>query len=104
MKVALENAGAQRGLLLLDRNGKFYMEAESMPGKENVLRSVELDSYKDISQSIVQYVRRAQEAVVLDNAAESGSFVQDEYISKNKVRSVLCMPILKQKSLKVYCI
>ena len=52
-----------------------------------------------LPESVVQYVARAQESVVLDDARAQGSFCEDEYVTGSHVRSILCLPLLNQATL-----
>src|SRR5262249_37842432 len=53
----------------------------------------------DLPQSVLQYVLRTRESVLLWDAAAEGAFVGDEYVQRHRARSVLCMPLLKQSRL-----
>src|SRR5262249_1938963 len=48
-----------------------------------------------ISEAVVQYAARTQEPVILDDAA-AGQFSGDEYIRRQRARSILCLPLVKQ--------
>ncbi|TAE75762.1 MAG: GAF domain-containing protein [Bacteroidetes bacterium] len=101
MKILIENSGAERGFLFLYRNEKLYLEAEvdESATKINILQSILLDEIKEdeflLSTEIVNYVVRVQQIVVLDDAAHKGQFTHIPYIKKQKVKSLLCMPLLK---------
>jgi len=47
----------------------------------------------------VQYVLKARENVVLQDAASEGQFSSDAYVTKNGVRSMSCLPIMRQQRL-----
>src|SRR5206468_9748952 len=49
--------------------------------------------------SILNYVHRSREKVLLADAAAPGPFAADEYVVKERARSVLCLPILRQAEL-----
>jgi signal transduction histidine kinase len=49
--------------------------------------------------SIVNYVARIQENVVIDDATRESNFVTDPYIISTEPKSVLCMPIINQNKL-----
>ena len=51
---------------------------------------------RDLPVSIVNYVRRTSEAVVLANAQADDTYGDDAYIAACKPRSVMCVPVLKQ--------
>lgn len=67
MHIMIENAGAQKGFLVLEKDGKLFIEAEGRVGKDEVtvLQSIPLDSCHDLSPGIIQYVKRTREHVVL---------------------------------------
>jgi predicted ATPase len=89
MKIAIENAGAQKGFLILqsqtqpgNEEGKWVIEAEGTVGKDDVttLRSLPIDSIAPSIQlplvcaSIINYVVHTQENVVLNDATREGQF------------------------------
>lgn len=100
LRYAMENAGATRGLLVLEREGRLCLEAAgSIEDEEIVLDSQPIESYREVPLSIVQYVTRTRENVVLDDASNEGLFVSDPYILQQRPQSVLCAPILHQARL-----
>ena len=46
--------------------------------------------------SIIHYVIRTKEAVVLQDAVREGQFTHDPYITHYQVKSVLCIPLMKR--------
>jgi predicted ATPase/signal transduction histidine kinase len=98
MRLAVEHAGAERGLLVLLRDEEAYIEAEATTGRgslEVAVRSVRATS-ADLPLSALQYVLRTHERMVLDDASAEGLDANDEYVSQNQPKSVLCLPIFKQ--------
>jgi signal transduction histidine kinase len=96
MEIAIENAGAQRGCLLLEGRGQLLAEAAAAVGQGvSILQSAPLDEAKDVSAGVVRYVERTHQAVVLANAAREGRFMADPYVVKVRPRSVLCVPVLR---------
>jgi len=96
MALSIENAGAQRGFLILENNeDKFlYIEAQGETDKEStVLNSVPVDQNNNLSISIINYVNRTGENLVLNNACKEGDFIDDSYIKENEVKSLLCIPV-----------
>jgi len=95
--VLIENAGAERGLLLLEKNRRYLVEADGeVKKKPKVLQSQPFDERDDLCHTIVQYVQRSQKMVVLNNAPKEGDYTQDAYIKKNKPLSILCTPIIQK--------
>ncbi|MFW6415219.1 MAG: diguanylate cyclase, partial [Thermodesulfobacteriota bacterium] len=94
MKIAIEYAGAQRGIMFLQRNHEYYVEVErEASGNIEILNSIPLEKYDNCPMSIVNYVIKTQENVVLNNAHEDDRYFNDPYIVKNNTKSILCAPI-----------
>ena len=99
MKIMIENAGAQKGYLIFERQGELLIEAEGTINDEQViLQSIALDPEQTIPLAIavVNYVARTQESVVLANASQEGKFTNDPYIKQNHPKSILCVPLINQ--------
>ena len=101
MRIALENAGAERGLLILLADGEPRIEAEAStgPGKvEVVVRRVAATS-SDLPQSALHYVIRTQQRLLLEDASTDNVYSKDEYVRQRRSKSILCLPIVKQGKL-----
>ncbi len=94
----IENAGADRGILILKRDNRLFIEAEGTTEADStvVLQSIPVDGCSSIPESIINYVARTNDHVVLDDAAGSGKFTHDPYILERSSKSVLCTPIVNQ--------
>ncbi|MEG5162966.1 AAA family ATPase [Microcoleus sp. AT3-A2] len=101
MKILIENAGAQRGYLILLSQGQLLIEAEGAINSEQVtvLQSIPVEDCQELSSAIVNYVSRTQESVVLDDAARSGQFTNDRHIRKYQPKSILCVPLINQSQI-----
>ncbi|MEH2137524.1 AAA family ATPase [Nostoc sp.] len=103
MQILIENAGAQTGYLILENSGEWVIEAacELNDGEQicamQVLQSVSIANR--LPESIVQYVIRTHESVILNNAAREGTFINDPYIQHHQTQSVFCLPLLNQSKL-----
>jgi GAF domain-containing protein len=53
----------------------------------------------DLPDSLLRYVIRTQESVILDDASVQNLFLQDEYVRRQLPRSILCLPLVKQARL-----
>jgi signal transduction histidine kinase len=98
VRLAVEHAGAQRGLLVLLHDAAPYIEAEATTVQGNVevtLRRTPVTP-RDLPQSALQYVLRTHERLLLDDASADGFDPADEYIRRRRPRSVLCLPIFKE--------
>ncbi len=100
MRLGLEHAGAERGLLILSHGDGYRIEAEARSTDERVMVDLRQTSIEagDLPQSILQYVLRTRERLLLQEAAAS-EFADDEYLRRHHARSVLCVPLLKQTRL-----
>ncbi|MDI3561782.1 ATP-binding sensor histidine kinase [Bradyrhizobium sp. Arg816] len=101
MSLAIEHAGADRGLLILPRGDEYLIEAEATTSSDNanvVLKQAPVTA-ADLPKSVFHYVLRTKESVLLHDASSQNSFSADGYIRDHRSRSVLCLPILKQTRL-----
>ncbi|MDJ1168854.1 AAA family ATPase [Roseofilum sp. BLCC_M154] len=101
MNIIMQNAGAQSGYLLMAYQDKLMIEAcQTLDSEEiEVLQSVPVEDNSCIAQSLINYVRRTQESVVLNDATNSGNFVNDPYIKQCQPKSILCVPLINQGKL-----
>jgi signal transduction histidine kinase/DNA-binding NarL/FixJ family response regulator len=101
MQIAIENAGAQKGFLLLEKAGELQIEAFGAGNDEGVTiqQSNPTDCPYPYPTSVINYVARTHEPVVLNNASVEEAFTLDAYIAEHQPKSVLCMPILHQGKL-----
>ena len=101
MLTAIEHSGAERGLLLLPRGNELRIEAEATTSGDTVVvrpRDASVAAAA-LPESIVHYVVRTQESVILDDASAQNPFAADTYICEHHGRSILCVPLLKQAKL-----
>jgi len=97
LRIVLENAGAERGLVLLSRNEKLLVEAAATAQSTDVtvLQALPPAACPDLCLAVVNYVARTGLPVVLSHAAESGEYASDPYIRRRRVKSLLCVPAQK---------
>ncbi|MGY8668384.1 AAA family ATPase [Bradyrhizobium sp. UFLA05-109] len=99
MNVSLENAGADRGLLILPQKNDYRVEAMAeVSGGEIVLCRAPL-SGNDIPNSLIRYVVRTRETVIVDDATRPNPFAGDEYLQRRRPRSIFCLPLVRQTAL-----
>ncbi|MCP4135128.1 MAG: AAA family ATPase [bacterium] len=101
MAVSMENAGAEKGFMVLEEKGKLYIEAEAITGREeiSVLKSIPVDEHPGLCSAMVNFVARTREVLILNNASAEGNFVSDPYVVANKPKSILCFPLLDRGEL-----
>jgi PAS domain S-box-containing protein len=98
LRIAVEHAGAGRGLLILCHADEPQIAAEATTGcgqVEVVLRQAAM-SPAELPESMLHYVIRTRDSVILDDALAQNPFSADEYICQKHARSVLCLPLVKQ--------
>ncbi|MGK7898966.1 MAG: AAA-like domain-containing protein, partial [Xenococcus sp. (in: cyanobacteria)] len=108
MTIAIENAGAQKGFLILNQEDNWVIEAQGTVDREQItiLQSTPIEyidphtSIPILPTTIINYVARSQEYLVIDNAVEEGQFITDSYIIANQSKSILCTPLVNQGQLK----
>ncbi len=95
MQILLENAGAEMGCLLLQ---KKQLEI-AIYRKDIVTIFPKKSLAENLPESIINYVARTKENVILDHASSEENFIQDAYIQSVKPLSILCYPLLNQGNL-----
>src|SRR5258706_10305085 len=101
MPNAIEPAGGARGLLILFSGDEPRTAAEATTGRGQVevtLRQTAV-SPAELPESVLHYVIRTRESIILDDALAQNPFSADEYICQKHARSVLCLPLVKQSKL-----
>ncbi|HEX3422611.1 MAG TPA: ATP-binding protein, partial [Sphingomicrobium sp.] len=101
MAIAVEHAGADRGLLILPHGGEDRIEAVAASGRDGVrVRLLGTPvTPSELPVLILGQVIRTQSQVILDDARGENAFAEDEYIGRKQARSLLCLPLLKQAKL-----
>lgn len=96
MQVAIENAGAEKAFLILSKAGNLVIEATGVSGTKEatVLQSIPVEQSPEIPVTLINYVCRTSETLVLDNASVENTFYADPYIISTQPKSVLCTPII----------
>jgi predicted ATPase/signal transduction histidine kinase/tRNA A-37 threonylcarbamoyl transferase component Bud32 len=111
MNIVMENAGAQKGFLILEQAGIWVIQAagvvdeDSIENRISVMQSIPVDTVDPqtntplLSAAIINYVARSQENVVLNDASNEEQFSRDHYIIATQPKSVLCTPLIYQGKL-----
>jgi predicted ATPase/signal transduction histidine kinase/CheY-like chemotaxis protein/tRNA A-37 threonylcarbamoyl transferase component Bud32 len=101
MQLVIANAGADTGFLLLEKAGQLLIEASARVEQDEIKmqQSITGESSQQLPQSIINYVYRTQENIVLNDATQESVFKTDSYIINQKPKSVLCTPIVHQGKL-----
>jgi signal transduction histidine kinase len=101
MKISLEHAGAERGLLILFTGDEPRIAAEATTGNGHIevtSRSSVVTS-TELIESVLHTAVRTRESVILDHASAQPPFSADRNVRQKHARSVLCLPLVKQGKL-----
>jgi PAS domain S-box-containing protein len=101
MRIAVEHAGAERGLLILLQGDEPRIDAEATTSHGSVEVAVQQFAVtpSDLPLCALHYVIRTRQRVLLDDASVGNLYSEDEYVRQKLPRSVLCLPIIKQTKL-----
>jgi PAS domain S-box-containing protein len=101
MKIAIENAGADRGLLILPSEDEYLIRAEARATDDEIAVTIRREPIGPIAcpESLVRYVIRTRESVILDDASRPNLFSADDYLRDRQPKSILCLPLIKQREL-----
>jgi len=101
MTIALENGGADRGLLILMQGDTPRIEAAATTDQKSIIVTVrqEVVTPAAAPESLLYTVIRMRQSVILNDARAQNPFSADSYIREKNARSVLCLPLLKQTQL-----
>lgn len=101
IRTAIQQAGAQRGVLVVPDEAEPRVEAVAVVEGDAVaveLRDTPVDD-ATLPRSVLLYVLRTLEPLILDDAVAQPSFATDPYIVQHKARSIFCLPLLTQAKL-----
>ncbi len=101
LKTMLENAGAQKGCLLLVNGEELSLAATAMVIEQEIIVEQQ-DPFPIASvlpESMATYVRRTHEPVILGDVQQYNTFSTDPYFLVDQPKSLLCLPLLRQADL-----
>jgi len=101
MEIAIENAGADRGVLILPSGDEYRIQAEARARGDQIEVTMRQESITGINcpESLVRYVIRTLESVILDDASKPNLFSGEDYLRDRQSKSILCLPLMKQGEL-----
>ena len=110
MNIVIENAGAEKGFFLMEKSGQWVVEAARTIAADEVMArqpipvgiqesELKAEQGSGLPNTLINYVARTQENVVLGHAVQDGAFTQDSYIITHQCKSILCTPIQNQGKL-----
>lgn len=98
LDIAIQNAGAKKGVLILERDRRLMVEASITvdPSAVKIGQGASVDESDEVPSSIVQYVARTKEPVVLADARLEPRFATDGYVAAHNPRSIMCLAMEHQ--------
>src|SRR6185369_16775973 len=102
MATIIENAGAQRGCLILraEPSGELRVEARAdiaaaphAADAHEVVESAAIDACEQVCPEIVRYVARTLDPVVIDDASADRVHRCAAYAERRGIKSILCVPV-----------
>jgi len=98
IRIVLENAGADKGVLILDNSGTWEIVAQCISGNCH-LSTLPLDQTDNLPSSIINTVKRTQQTLLINNLEQDTTFIGEPYFSQQQPQSLCCTPILNQGKL-----
>lgn len=99
LHIVLENAGADKGALLMPHEHHWFVEAVASLDQPAQIQSTALSDSSDVPHSLINSVKRSQEPMVIIDASVHPALATDAYVVAQQPKSLLCIPILNQGKL-----
>jgi GAF domain-containing protein len=98
MRIAIEQAGAERGVLVLSRGNEPRIAAEATTSGDTVIVHLrdELVAAVTLPESVLNYAIRTNETAILNDAAAHSAFAGDSYVRGRQALSILCLPLINE--------
>jgi PAS domain S-box-containing protein len=97
LAIAVQNAGAERGVLVLEHDGAPQVHAQGSGDRVTVaLQGTPLSGTDAVPVVIVNQVRRSADGLVLPDARADDRYRHDPYVLARQPRSVLVAPLVNQ--------
>lgn len=99
--IVIETAGAQKGILIETGSEGPVIQAKGEIEKQKIetLQAKPVEQSKEVPLSVVNYVIRTQSPVVVHDAVHDATYAGDEYIAVQRIRSLLCLPMIHKGKL-----
>ncbi|CBN54576.1 Sensor protein [Kamptonema sp. PCC 6506] len=100
LSLVIENAGADKCVLMLLQDSRLLIEGSITVGTEPVvLQRLAIEDSQDIPLKLIYKVKRNKQTAVLIDATIDPTLANDPYIMGQQPKSILCSPILHQGKL-----
>jgi predicted ATPase/serine phosphatase RsbU (regulator of sigma subunit) len=100
MRIVSENVGAERGVLILEKQNQFSLQAIALAQSESFdvqLHHLPLEQAGEqllVPRAVINTVLRTQKPLVLNDATREESLTNDRYLIEKQPKSVIAQPIL----------
>ena len=104
LPLVLQNAGGQRGCVVVRRGSELVIEAQAVLDSTDLLAApftVDRGDDATLPMSVIDYVLRTDSAVVLNDLSESNRFARDAYLAKSQPQSLFCLSISRGAHLEI---
>ena len=98
MNIIMENAGADKGTLILNHDHTWEILAQCTKNKCDLL-IIPLHNADNLPLSIINTVKHTQETILINDISQDTTFLGDNYFTQQQPKSLLCTPILNQGKL-----
>jgi predicted ATPase/signal transduction histidine kinase/CheY-like chemotaxis protein/HPt (histidine-containing phosphotransfer) domain-containing protein len=100
VRVASEHAGADRCVLLIEEGDALPVAVEGRVADGRLTIERPEGGRAPVAQTVIDYVRRTREIVLLGDPTADPAFGEDEHIRTAGPRAVLALPIVRQHHLR----
>ncbi len=95
LSMVVENTGAEKGVFIYEKDNKLFVRAIKLPDQDAQAVDISLDEFADIPQKVINYAIQKEEELVVQDAQEEPLLLNDPYIVKNMVRSIIVTPVYR---------
>jgi predicted ATPase/signal transduction histidine kinase len=96
MRIAIENAGAERGALVLESDAGPVVHADDSTDAAAAESGVALDTARSVPAGLVHFVRRTGETLNLGEAEIEEQYGVEAYLHEHRPRALMCLPLRKR--------
>src|SRR5262249_30000246 len=107
MRIVIEQAGAERGYLILLHDGELWVEGLAGTVEPTGFERFRLEADDgdagagrfSLPRSIIGYAQRTKEKVLISDTDGQNLFAADAHLRDHRPRSLLCLPMIRQGDL-----
>ncbi|NEO53407.1 MAG: AAA family ATPase [Okeania sp. SIO3B5] len=96
MHILMENAGANKGTLVLNNSGNWEIPIQCLSGNYDSCITHFDDPTKSLPHTVINTVKQTQQTILINQFETETTFAGDPYLLENQPKSLLCTPIIKQ--------